>query len=75
MLLLKLVSIRSENIDKMQTEFPRNGIFPRSGMHKREQPGVVACTCNLATLKAKYQNRFGLPPHGGKSSSIDEWTV
>lgn len=26
------IPFRSENMDKMQTEFPRSGIFPRSGM-------------------------------------------
>ena len=62
-------------MEKMQTEFAQSGIFPRIGMHEREYLGIVAWTCNLATLKGKYQNRVGSLPVGGKSSSIDGWTV
>ena len=28
------LSIHSEDINKMQTEFSQSGIFPQSGMHK-----------------------------------------
>ena len=32
--------------------------------------GVVVCTCNLATLEAKYQNGVGSKPVGGNSPSV-----
>ena len=31
--LFKKFAVQYENINKLQTAFPRNGIFPRSGMH------------------------------------------
>ena len=37
-------------------------------------PGVVACTCNSATLEAKYRNVVGSIPVGGNSPSIGGWT-
>ena len=33
--LFKKFAVQYENINKLQTAFPRNGIFPRSGMHMR----------------------------------------
>ena len=33
-------------------------------------PGVVACTCNPATLEAEFRNGVGLIPVGGNSPSI-----
>ena len=33
-------------------------------------PGVVACTCNPATLEAEFRNGVGSIPVGGKSPSI-----
>ena len=33
-------------------------------------PGVVACTCNPATLEAEFWNGVGLIPVGGNSPSI-----
>ena len=38
-------------------------------------PGVVACTCNPATLEAKFRNGVGLIPVGGSSPSIGRWIV
>ena len=32
--LFKKFAVQYENINKLQTAFPRNGIFPRSGMNK-----------------------------------------
>ena len=37
-------------------------------------PGVVACTCNPATLEPKYWNVVGSIPVGGNSPSIGGWT-
>ena len=37
--------------------------------------GVVACTCNPATLGAKFWNGFGATPVGANSPSIGEWIV
>ena len=37
--------------------------------------GVVACTCNPATLGTKFWNGFGGTPVGGNSPSIGEWIV
>ena len=39
------------------------------------QPGIVACTCNPATLEAKFQVDVGLIPVGGNSISIGGWIV
>ena len=36
---------------------------------------VVACTCNPATLEAKFWNGVGLIPVGGNSPSIGGWIV
>ena len=33
-------------------------------------PGVVACTCNPATLEAEFRNGVSLIPVGGNSPSI-----
>ena len=38
-------------------------------------PGVVACTCNPATLEAKFRNSVGSIPVGGNSPSIGGWIV
>ena len=37
--------------------------------------GVVVCTCNTATLEAKFWNDVGSMPVGGNSPSIGGWTV
>ena len=37
--------------------------------------GVVACTCNPATLETKFWNGLGETPVGGNSPSIGEWIV
>ena len=39
--LFKKFAVQYENINKLQTAFPRNGIFPRSGMHMREGGGIL----------------------------------
>ena len=36
---------------------------------------VVACTCNPATLEAKFRNRVGSIPAGGNSPLIGGWIV
>ena len=38
-------------------------------------PGVVACTCNPATLEAEFRNGAGSVPVGGNSSFIGGWIV
>ena len=38
-------------------------------------PGVVACTCNPATLEAKFRNSVSLIPVEGNSPSIGGWIV
>ena len=38
-------------------------------------PGVVACTCNPATLEAEFRNGVGSVPVGGNSPSIGGWIV
>ena len=38
-------------------------------------PGVVACTCNPATLEAEFWNRVGSITVGGNSPSIGGWIV
>ena len=38
-------------------------------------PTVVACACNLATLKTKFRNDVRPIPVGGNSPSIGEWNV
>ena len=38
-------------------------------------PGVVACTCNPATLEAEFRNGVGSIPVGGNSPSIGGWIV
>ena len=38
-------------------------------------PGIVACTCNRATLEAEFWNGVGSIPVGGKIPSIDGWVV
>ena len=40
-----------------------------------DRPGVVACTCNPATLEAEFRNRVGSIPVGGNSPSIGGWIV
>ena len=42
---------------------------------KISRPGVVACTCNPATLEAEFRNRVGSIPVGGNSPSIGGWIV
>ena len=37
------------------------------------ESGVVACTCNLATLEAEFRNRVGSIPVGGNSPSMGGW--
>ena len=37
--------------------------------------GVVACTCNPATLEAEFRNDVGSIIAGGNSPSIDGWIV
>ena len=37
--------------------------------------GVVACTCNPATLGAKFWSGLGATPVGSNSPSIGEWIV
>ena len=37
--------------------------------------GVVACTCDPATLEAEFQNGVGLIPVGGNSPSIGGYIV
>ena len=39
------------------------------------EPVVVACTCNPATLDAKFRNGVGLIPAVGSSPSIGGWIV
>ena len=34
--LVKTFAVQYENINKLQTAFPRSGIFPRSGMHREQ---------------------------------------
>ena len=36
-------------------------------------PGVVACTCNSATLEAASWNGVGSIPVGGNKQSFDGW--
>ena len=38
-------------------------------------PGVVLCTCNPATLEAKFRNGVGSILVGGNSPSIGGWIV
>ena len=38
-------------------------------------PGVVACTCNPATLEVEFRNGVGSIPVGGNSSLIGGWIV
>ena len=40
-----------------------------------ELPGVVACTCNPATLEAEFRNGMGSIPVGGNGPSIGGWIV
>ena len=35
----------SEDIDQMQIEFPRSGIFPQSGMHTSSNYGCSSFLC------------------------------
>ena len=42
---------------------------------RKPRPGVVACTCNPATLEAEFRNGVGSIPVGGNSSSIGGWIV
>ena len=37
--------------------------------------GVVACTCNPATVEAEFRNGVGSIPVGGNSPSIGGWIV
>ena len=37
--------------------------------------GVAACTCDPATLEAKFWNSVGLTPVKGNSPSIGGWIV
>ena len=39
------------------------------------KPGVVACTCNPATLEAEFWNGMSSIPVGGNSPSIGWWIV
>ena len=41
----------------------------------KQRPGVVACTCNPATLEAEFRNGAGSIPVGGNSPSIGGWIV
>ena len=41
----------------------------------RVEPGVVACACNPATLKAEFRNGVGSIPVEGNSPSIGEWML
>ena len=49
--LVKEIPIHYEDINKIQTEFPRSGIFPRSGMYRRCHASCVRthlhylCSC------------------------------
>ena len=45
------------------------------GMGSQTKPDVVVCTCNPATLKAKFLNGVDSIPVGGNSPSIGEWIV
>ena len=38
-------------------------------------PGVVACTCNPATLEAEFRNGVSLIPVGSNSLLIGGWFV
>ena len=40
-----------------------------------ENVGVVACTCNPATLEAEFRNGVGSVPVGRNSPSIGGWIV
>ena len=46
-----------------------------ANMAPKEKPGVVACTCNPATLEAEFRNGVGSIPVGGNSPSIGGWIV
>ena len=39
------------------------------------ESGIVACTCNSATLEAELRNSVGSIPVGGNSPSIGRWIV
>ena len=39
------------------------------------QPGVVACTCNKATLEGEFWSDLDSKPVGCNSPSIDGWIV
>ena len=43
--------------------------------HLLNLPGVVACTCNLATLEVEFRNDVGSIPVGGSSPSLGRWIV
>ena len=45
------------------------------GMGSETKPDVVVCTCNPATLKAKFLNGVDSIPVGGNSPSIGGWIV
>ena len=47
----------------------QSGIRPNP-KKRRVQPGIVACTCNPATLETELRNGVGLKPVGGNSSSL-----
>ena len=47
----------------------------RMDVSYRCMPGVVACTCNPATLEAEFRNGVGSVPVEGNSPSIGGWIV
>ena len=63
-----------KKVEEIKIEFRLTTLKP---LHAKwlVQPGVVACTCNLATLEAKFRNGVGSSPVKGNSPSIGGWTV
>ena len=59
-----------ENSKVPDTEFLQS--FLRTQQHLL---GVVACTCNPATLEAEFRNDVGSIPVGGNNPSIGGWIV
>ena len=64
------ISSLQENSPLQENSSFRQGITMRKCKTKSIQPGVVACTCNPATLEAEFRNGVGSVPVGGNSPSI-----
>ena len=69
------ISSLQENSPLQENSSFRQGITMRKCKTKSIQPGVVACTCNPATLEAEFRNGVCLTPVGGNIPAIGGWIV